>query len=176
VSGQGKYTTYAPQATNRNSLLNKLFKGNSTISNPLQDLTGKEEDARAQTIARAKALLTPEVQQGDPGHFPNGVKMTYVGDDNGVQAPDLTKVKWEGAGDPANGYTPDISSPGPGFTDPLSKNVDPKITVTDVKGTGYVAGAPGTGTKSPTQTSATIKENATLGKQGKLDTDVNGFG
>ena len=174
MSGQGKYTTYAPAATSRNALLNKLFKGNSTTSNPLADLTGKEDDARAQTVARGKALLSPDVQQGDPGFFPSGVNMDYVGDPNGVEAPDLTKVAWTSAGGPANGYMPDITSPGPGKTDPLTKDTDPKIAVSDIKGAGYVAGAPDTGTKSPTTTSSVVKANAQLGKQGPKGYDVNG--
>lgn len=176
MSGQGKYTTYAPVASSRNTLLNKLFKGNSTISNPLADLTGKEEDARAQTVARGKALLSPQVQQGDPGHFPQGVRMDYTGDPNGVQTPDLSKVKWTNPGDPANAYAPDITSPGPGVTDPKAKDVDPQLSVADMKGAGYVPGAPGTGTKSPSETSAAVKGNSELGTNGTLDYDVNGFG
>lgn len=174
MSGQGKYTTYAPAATPRNALLNKLFKGNSAISNPLQDLTGKETDAIAQTVARAKALLSPTVQQGDAGFFPSGVHMDYSGDPNGTSNPDLSKVGWTQAGDPANGYMPDITSPGPGNTDPHTKDVDPKIAVPDIKGAGYVPGAPDTGTKSPTETTSVIKANSELGKQGPSGYDVNG--
>lgn len=176
MSGQGKYTKYAADASPRNTLLNKLFKGNSTVPNPLADLEGKELDARKQIIDRARDLLTPVVQQGDPGHFPSGVNLDFVGDPNGVSSPDLEKVKWQNAGDPANAFTPDISSPGPGVTDGLAKDTDPKISVTDVKGAGYVPGAPGTGTKSPVKTSAAVVQNNELGEPGKLAYDVNGFG
>lgn len=176
MSGQGKYTTYTATASDKNSLLGRLFKGNSAISNPLADLTGKEEDARKQTVERAKALLSPNVQQGDPGHFPQGVNMNYEGDANGVQTPDLTQVKWDSAGDPANAYAPDLTSPGPGTTDPLSRDADPEISVADIKGIGYVPGAPGTGTKSPSETSKSVKENSELGVPGVLKLDVNGFG
>lgn len=176
MSGQGKYTKYAPEASTRNTLLNKLFKGNSSLSSPLVDLEGKELDARQQTVERGKALLVPTVQQGDPGHFPSGVNLKFAGDQNGVTAPDLSKVKWVQPGDPANAFTPDITSPGPGNTDPRSKDVDPKITVSDIKGAGYVPGAPGTGTKSPSATSAAVVENNELGEAGKLAHDVNGFG
>mgnify|MGYP001595556627 CR=1 FL=1 len=176
MSGKGKYTTYAPAANNKNTLLNKLFKGNSTVPNPLADLVGKEDDVRQQTVARAKTFLTPDVQQGDPGMFPNGVNMTFVGDSNGVTAPDLTKVEWDSAGDPANPYAPDITSPGPGKTAGSDKDVDPDISVEDLKGPGYVPGSPGTGTKSPTQTSEAIVTNNELGEAGKLAFDVNGFG
>lgn len=176
MSGQGKYTTYAPAATPRKVVLNRLFKGNSAVANPFADLVGKEDEARLQTIARAKLLLKPEVQQGDLGHFPSGVNMHYAGDQNGVEAPDVTKVEWTRAGDAANGYMPDPTSPGPGFTDPSAKDTDPNIEVADIKGAGYVPGAPGTGTKSPSVTTPAIVENSTLGEQGKLAYDVNGFG
>ncbi len=175
MAGQGKYTQYAPEANARNSLLGRLFKGNSTIANPFAEFAGKEEDARQATLARAKPLLSPEVQQGDPGHFPAGVNMEYEGDDNGVSAPDLDTVVWDSAGDPANGYMPDPGSPGPGITDPSGKDHDPQISVADANGPGYVPGSPGTGTKSPIDTAAAVKANSELG-QGKLGYDVNGFG
>ena len=176
MSGQGKYTTYAPEASSRNTLLNKLYKGNSTVPNPLADLEGKETDARKQVVDRAKALLTPTTQQGDAGQFPSGVNLDFSGDPNGASPPDLEKVKWQNPGDPANGYMPDISSPGPGKTDGLSKDTDPKLTAAETKGPGYVPGAPGTGTKSPAKTSDAVVENNQLGEQGKLAYDVNGFG
>lgn len=178
MSGQGKYTKYAPDASGKNTLLDRLFKGNSAVSSPFAELTGKEEDARLQTLARAKELLSPAdgIQQGDPGHFPAGVNMNYTGDPNGIESPDLDKVKWESAGDPANAYAPDISSPGPGLTDPSSKDVDPEVSVVDLKGPGYVPGAPGTGTKSPSKTAEAIKDNSELGTPGVLAYDVNGFG
>lgn len=176
MAGQGKYTKYTAEASPKNALLGRLFKGSPEISNPYADLVGKEEDARLQTIARAKELLTPRVQQGDPTIFPQGVNMYYEGDENGISAPEMSEVKWRQAGDPANPFAPDISSPGPGKTDPLSKDVDPKISIEDLKGPGYVPGAPGTGTKSPNKTSAAIKENSKLGVVPPSKVDVNGFG
>lgn len=176
MPGQGKYTQYAASATDRNTRLNKLFKGNTSLSNPNAELVGKEEDARLQIIARAQELMSPVVQQGDTGFYPQGVNMHYAGDENGVSAPDMTKVKWDSAGDPANPYTPDITSPGPGVTDGLGKDVDPEISVEDIKGPGYVAGAPGTGTKSPAITGPVVKQNSKLGSQLSLKHDVNGFG
>lgn len=176
MSGQGKYTQYAAEASPKNTLLNKLFKGNTTVPNPMTDLEGKELDARKEILDIAKAVLTPAVQHGDPGQFPSGVNLKFEGDPNGTTPPDLDKVAWTKPGDPANGYMPDITSPGPGVTDPLAKDTDPKIKVVDIKGAGYVPGAPGTGTKSPTETSAAVVSNNALGTTGKLATDVNGFG
>lgn len=176
MAGQGKYTKYTGEASPKNALLGRLFKGSADQTNPYADLVGKEEDARQQTVARAKALLTPRVQQGDPAIFPQGVNMYYEGVENGISSPELSEVKWRQAGDPANPFAPDISSPGPGNTDPLTKDVDPKISIEDIKGQGYTPGAPGTGTKSPAKTSSTIKENAKLGNVAPVKVDVNGFG
>lgn len=176
MPGQGKYTVYAPPATAKNTLMNKLFKGNSTIENPLADLVGKENEARAKIVSIAKQYLTPDHTEGDPGLFPNGVNLDYSGDPNGVSAPDFTKVKWTNPGDPANGFTPDPTSPGPGSVDPMDKNVDPGISPQDIAGPGYVPGGPGTGTKSPTQTSKKVHDDTELGVQTKLAYDVHGFG
>lgn len=176
MSGQGKYTQYAPAANAKNTLLNKLFKGNDTIANPMADLVGKEVDARQQVLARAKEFLTPATTAGDPGMFPNGVALDFTGDQNGTTSPNIDDVKWKNPGDPANGYMPDPTSPGPGSTDPHDKNKDPQISVADVKGAGYVPGAPGTGTKSPSKTSVEVVKEADLGTAGKLAYDVNGFG
>jgi len=78
------------------------------------------------------------------------------------KVPDLTKVTWDTAivsiypdatpnpsGGPANAYVPDISSPGPGKTDGIDKNVNPKISVGDIK-PGYEVSD---NTKSPSETS-----------------------
>lgn len=170
MPGQGKYTVYAPVASDRNNLLDKLFKGNDAISNPFQDLVGKELDARMQTIARAKLYLTPAFQQGDAGHFPNGVNMNYVGDPNGVSVPNISEngdVVWGKPGDPALPFAPDLRSPGPGQTDaPSAENLqtNPNITISEIKGPGYVVGAPGTGTKSPNATSTALAANLELGE------------
>lgn len=172
--GTGKYTIYAAVASAKNTLLNRLFKGNSTIPNPNQDLVGKETDARLQVVARGEQFLTPAHTDGDPGMFPNGVNLNFTGDSGGPNPPDLTKVAWTNAGDPANGYAPDISSPGPGRTDPAAKDTDPKLSVEDLKGAGYVPGGPDTGTKSPTQTTPTVVSNSELGTPGKLAYNVNG--
>lgn len=166
MAGQGKYTTYVPKASTKNERLGKLFKGNSRLENPFAELveSGDQTEAIQQTVARGEEFLRADKQQGDPGHFPQGVNMTYSGDENGLTVPDLTKVKWAKAGDPANAYTPDLSSPGPGETDPKSKDKDPQISVEDIKGEGYTPGTPGTSTaRSPSTTTSQIKTANTLG-------------
>ena len=179
MPGLGKYTRYAPVANDKNNLLNELFKGNVKEPNPLVDLVGKEVDARNQTVARGKEFLTPTHTGGDPAMFPKGVNLDFSGDPaGGTTAPDFTEgvdVVWEQAGDPANPFTPDLRSPGPGSTSaPSAENLqtNPEITVKDIKGEGYVPGAPGTGTRSPSKTGplvykgVTLGENSTLGKSG----------
>jgi hypothetical protein len=74
-------------------------------------------------------------------------------------APNVASVKWDSSktgfnesvtnsGGPANPYTPDMSSPGPGKTDGVDKSVDPEIKAEDIK-PNYVPGGPNTGTKNP---------------------------
>lgn len=162
MSGTGKYTQYAPPASDKNTLLNKLFHSNDATEKPIvQDLVGKEDDARKAILDIAKAQLQPAHQAGDLGYFPSGVDLNFAG------APKTEDVKWALAGDPANPYAPDITSPGPGKTNGSDKSQDPQIKTTDLKPT-YVPGAPGTGTKSPAATNAKVVAANLLGVAGKL--------
>jgi len=114
----------------------------------------------AQSIS-ATATTYLKAGIGDPSMFPTGVDMSYGA------APDLADVKWKNAGDPANAYVPDLSSPGPTGgdsvnVDPKTKDKDPEISAADVKPT-YVPGtAPnygvteGSGTAVPSATSVTL--------------------
>lgn len=173
MPGQGKYTTYAADASSNHTLLGRLFKGNSTVPNPQEGLVGKEADARAQVIERAKAFLNPAHQTGDTAIFPSGVNLDFSGVQDGSTPPNLEDVKWKNPGDPANGYAPDVSSPGPGLTEGTSKDVDPELSVEDLKGAGYVPGAPGTGTASPDKTSPTVSAATELGEQTSMGYDVH---
>ena len=160
--GSGRYTTYVPVASARNTLLNRLF--NAKAPNDRGAFYGKVDEtdnskAAAAAVARATANVVNGVggiipadgqQAGDPGMFPTGVKLGYE------NAPDLTEVKWKSAGDPAIPYAPDVSSPGPGRTLGTDKDVDPKLTIADLKNETYVPGAPDTGTASPSTTSITL--------------------
>lgn len=169
MSGQGKYTKYAPPASDKNVRLAKLFAGNSKEENPLAGLVGKEDDARLTTVARAKAYLTPKHQAGDVGLFPNGVNLDFTGDTQ--SPPNFEDVKWQKAGDPALPYAPDVRSPGPGVTSAEVSEIlqsKPTDTVADVVGDGYVPGAPGTSTKSPAQTTPAIARSNDLGQGNKL--------
>jgi len=165
MSGQGKYTTFAPPANDKNTLMARLYP-----TAPNASLVGKETETREATVALAKQFLTPSHQAGDLSYLPQGVDLDYSGKSAAIQPPNTAEGKdvvWGRPGDPANSYAPDVSSPGPGKTDGLDKDVDPKIQVKDLK-PNYVPGAPGTGTKSPTVTNVKISENNVLGVPDKL--------
>lgn len=161
--GSGRYTTYVPVASNRNTMLRNLF--NARASNEAGTFYGKVDEtdnikAAAAAVVTAVApvaatgiggvIPSAGLQAGDPGMFPTGVDLSFG------NSPNLTEVVWGSAGGPANPYTPDLSSPGPGKTLGVEKDSDPKITVADVKGEKYVPGAPGTGTTSPNTTSPVV--------------------
>ena len=171
MSGQGKYTQYAPLSSDNHAFLNKLFHSNNATEVPItQDLVGKENDAREAIVALAKQLLQPAHQQGDAGMFPMGVDLDFSGKSASVQPPDTSEgkdVKWVNPGDPANSYVPDITSPGPGRTDGKDKDVDPKVAAKDIKPT-YVPAGPATGTRSPSVTDPKIVAANVLGSSGKL--------
>lgn len=125
----GKYTTYVGGvATDNHTLLAKLFPAGADYPT-MQKLqvalqAGKETDAQALIAANATANVDASgvgglvpingQQQGDLGMFPTGVKLGY-GD-----SPDVSKVKWAKAGDPASPYIPDVRSPDPGTGQPLN--------------------------------------------------------
>lgn len=165
MSGQGKYTVYAPESNSKNTLLSKLFP-----NSPTSNFVGNEIDYRKIVIDTANAKLIPTSQDADQ-YLGGKVNMDYAG------SPDLTKIKWDSAkfgfnetvtnsGGPANPYTPDLSSPGPGKTDGTDKSVDPVISAEDVKPT-YVPGGPNTGTKSPAEYAKKIATQI-LGVTGKM--------
>jgi hypothetical protein len=160
--GKGRYTTYVGKASARNTLLWKLF--NKKAPNDAGVFYGGQEPSDNNAAAAAvTAVATAPVngegvgglipsngqQVGDVGMFPTGVDLTYG------KAPNLSDVKWNVAGDPANPYAPDISSPGPGRTQGIDKDVNPGLSVGDLK-PNYVPAAPGTGTVSPSTTSGNI--------------------
>jgi hypothetical protein len=179
MSGLGKYTSYTGLSKPTDQLpkanfLKKLFGSHVTPAEAPPQVVhdpADENGMREDIIAIAKQQLQPSKQIGDAGYFPAGVDMTYgnnpVGDPNVTNVPvDLAAVTWTTAGDPANPYAPDITSPGPGKTEGSDKNTDPQIKTTDLK-PNYVPGAPGTGTKSPVASSAKIVAANILGVAAK---------
>jgi len=177
--GSGRYTTYVPVASDRNTLLRKLFNkqaGNSAVFYGAIDQTNNSDAAQAiVNTATANAVVVngkyitgifPKdgKQYGDTDMFPQGVNLSYGG------APDTTKVSWSNsadsikssftgapveAGGPANPYVPDITSPGPGKTDGTQKETDPGIKSTDIK-PNFDPTNPSVNTKSPAAASVTL--------------------
>lgn len=169
MSGKGKYTKYVPErdtkpGTKGNSdtaLLEKMYKGGA-VSPPFYGLTRSdavdEANGRGNRFLRA-AFEAGNVQQGDPDYFPKGVDMTYKASEaagNVYSAPDLGAIKWKQPGDPANGYFPDITSPGPGKTDGVDKNVNPKLDPQSLKPFYTPESTPGT--LSPVKASVGVYE------------------
>lgn len=142
--GSGRYTTYLPVKSVKTDRLSKLFKGGlSGLYNGKED----NSEAAAAAVSVAKNVLNG---QGDVDIFGKGVDLGY-GVNNGT-VPDTTEVKWSKAGDPANPYVPDLTSPGPGKTDGVDKDADPKIAVEDVK-SNFDAKNPSVNATSPAATS-----------------------
>jgi len=176
MSGKGKYTTFVPVASPRNTLLSKMFNakaanGAGVFYGTLNESDNGKAAAAAVATATSNVGLLPEGtnQHGDALMFPGGVSLSYK------ESPDLTEVKWKKAGDPANPYVPDITSPGPGKMDPLDKDADPSISYSDIKA-NYKPGidsdsttlrVDGTGTTSPSTTSPKVSlplGDLTMGK------------
>jgi hypothetical protein len=154
--GSGRYTTYLPVKTAKFERLSKLFKGGL---GGLYD--GKETNAGAAeaAVAVAKSVLNGK---GDQDLFGNGVSLSFG------EAPNTTEVKWSKAGDPANPYVADLSSPGPGKTDGVDKGEDPGFTPEDIKPT-FDSKNPTINTTSPSATaprlgSISLGENLQGGK------------
>jgi hypothetical protein len=119
--GSGRYTTYVPVKSDKTDRLQKLF------SNGLANLyNGKDsnDQAAVEAVNIAKSVLTGK---GDQDMFGNGVSLSFG------EAPDTTVVAWKNPGDPANPYVPDLSSPGPGKTEGVDKDADPKLSPEDIK-------------------------------------------
>lgn len=144
--GSGRYTTYIPVKNEKSDRLAKLFNKNSSAGNIY---AGAEDNSKAAAAAVeiAKSVLNGS---GDRDMFGNGVDLSYGTESGSV--PDTAEVKWTAAGDPANPYVPDLSSPGPGKTEGVDKDVDPKLESTDIK-PNFNPKAPSAGATSPAATS-----------------------
>jgi len=173
----GRYTTYVGgSASDAHKLLSKLFPASAAYPT-MQALQGDlpaGNEAAAQKVIQANATakvdstgvggLQPSdgVQQGDLGMFPTGVPLGFGA------SPDVTTVKWQNPGDPANPYAPDITSPGPGLTDGKDKNVDPKISVQDLQEFSTTEDTAGQDLRVPAADGPAIYSNNTIGSAQKL--------
>jgi hypothetical protein len=162
----GRYTTYVGgAATKAHTMLSKLFPA-GPFATPLSN--GDETTAQALVQAAATANVSNGVgglqpangqQAGDLGMFPQGVDMSYGA------APDVTTVKWTNPGDPANPYTPDITSPGPGRTDGKDKDVDPQLSISDIQATATTEDTAGQNLRNPVKDGPAIYTNNTIGQK-----------
>lgn len=154
--GSGRYTTYLPVKSSKTDRLLKLFK------NGLKSLYGGQESnasAAEEAVKVAKSVIDGS---GDKDMFGTGVDLGYG------KKPDTTTVEWSKAGDPANPYVPDLTSPGPGKTEGSDKDVDPNLTATDIK-PNFDPKNPSVNTTSPSATSVrlgttSLGEELQLGK------------
>lgn len=187
--GKGRYTTYVPPKSQRRTFFEKLFKGDGSKweavvgdSGETPPFVGLDQAEAAMQASKAgneilRGTATGGIVDGDQNFFPQGVDMKFTGATAEIQAPDFAKGDddaWKNPGDPANSYVPDITSPGPGKTEGSDKDVDPKISASDLK-PAYVPGGPNTGTKNPSTTSGKLYDAQKLGgdfKKGKSGGDV----
>ena len=145
--GSGRYTTYLPVNNSRFQRMVKLFKGGLSA---LYGNKTSNSEAAAVAVDTAKSVING---QGDVDIFGKGVDLGY-GVNNGT-VPNTTEVAWSKAGDPANPYVPDVSSPGPGKTEGTDKSVDPELSTTDFK-PNFDPNNPSVNTTSPSATSKRI--------------------
>lgn len=132
MPGKGKYTTYTGVGSDYPSKmvrLSRLFPGN-----PFDDKN--EQEARQFVNTSGEVYLRKSTENGildvtsaDPSI--GKIDLKFSGGPNTMPGKD---VKWESAGDPAFSYVPDITSPGPGKTEPTDKNIDPQIAPQDIPG------------------------------------------
>jgi len=172
----GKYTTYVGGVpTDAHKLLVRCFPG-SPFATPLTQ--GDEKAAQKIVIdaARAKVVngvggLQPVdgIQAGDLGMFPAGVDLSYAASTLPTdQLPDVSKVKWKNAGDPANPYIPDITSPGAGKTDGKDKTTDPTDTVPGIEAVATTEDPARQNLRNPIDDGPAVYGNNTLGAPQKL--------
>jgi hypothetical protein len=177
MSGQGKYTTFVPPNGARSQFLSRIFPGDGSQWKPEVGGGGAppfakgggvfmtQEEAAAAISQQGNDLLlaknTGGVQQGDKDLFPNGVDLAFSGAPNTAAG---MGGSWKNPGDPANSYTPDITGLKPGQTSGTDKNVDPKISATDIV-PNYIRTA---NTANPSETSPKVYTGLTFGSAMKL--------
>lgn len=162
--GSGRYTKYVPTASDRNTRLSKLFNKRAGDQGAIYGVAD-QFDLAAAAAAAVKTAIDPDkglfpsdgTQVGDIDMFPKAVNLNFS------DAPNVKEVKWTKAGDPANAYVPDLSSPGPKKTSGTDKNSNPEIAARDVK-PDYLVGVAGSGTESPSDASPKLG-GAPIGKK-----------
>lgn len=194
MAGNGKYTKYVPEADPKYDRLGKLFAGRGDTVNPYAEfmVSGDADGCRTNLLAGtagfdnnlgqgAKEMLQPSAPISDAvitQEYGAPVDLNYNGDPNGISIPNTAEgaeVVWAQAGDPVNPFTPDLRSPGPHLGEAtadsnMGESPDDVISKVESLKPGYVVGAPGTGTASPTSTVAPLKGVTSLGELPPLGT------
>lgn len=176
--GSGRYTVYVAPKNARRLFLEKLFKGDGTdftavigSSEHGAPYVGMDQQEAIEMGAKngnqiLRGTNNNGIIDGAHAQFPEGFDLKFTGAGADIQAPNTLATAdnaWNAPGDAANSYVPDITSPGPGKTEGIEKNVNPEIKASDVK-PNYIPGGPGTGTKSPSVTSGKLYDAQTLGQ------------
>lgn len=165
MAGRGRYSNYTPlnvQSAAAYARRYALF--NAKAADDKGAFFGSDGGNVANYIEMSGKLF--ETGVGDLQMFPQGVDFKFG------QAPNLQDTSLSKAGDPANPFMPDVSSPG---AVDGSVNVDPKaktgngsIEVADVKPNYVVANgivgqdAQNLGTQSPSTTSTLVGQSTLL--------------
>ena len=173
MPGKGTYTKYSDNNSPRKIFMNRLFKANSAYKGSEYNHYDNEK-AMSVIVEEGNNVLRARTQSGDPEMFPNGVDMSYTGKFASSTPPGAKfdeKFVPTKAGDPMNAFVPDISSPGPGRTEGVEKELEnnPKYTpdqYAQTIGGSYVEGE---GTRLPSDEGLVWKANV-LGKDNKFNT------
>lgn len=186
MPGKGKYTTFNTPASARKSFLERLFKGDGTVSPPFygmdQTAALAEANKRGNDILRAGNFAGSTTAGNDVAHVAKDgvidtgdsafgkVDLAYAGRSDAAASPGQVSppntlegkdVVWSPGG-PANSYVPDISSPGPGKTEGTDKTTNPDVKTTDIKSNFDPAKA-SVNTASPTSTSGKVHQANSIG-------------
>ena len=164
MAGKGKYTTYVSSDKAKNDFMKKLYGSHSWITSV---------DTQSDAIDAANALGNNVLRAGNTKGIVDTmdtslgkVDLTFSGGgDSTMQPPEIVSGadgSWKQAGDPANSYVPDITSPGPGKAEGVDKVSDPKIKAGDIK-PNLPIGSTTNGTRSPALVGPKVYAGNTLG-------------
>ena len=160
--GSGRYTNYTPlDVASAAAYAKRYERFNAKAAADKGAFYGLTESSALTYVQKAAEILAAGV--GDKQMFPSGVDLKFK------NAPDLADTSLKNAGDPANPFMPDVSSPGAVEgainVDAKSKTGNGKIDVADVKPNYVVAegvlsqDAQNLGTQSPSNTASKLGES-----------------
>lgn len=168
MPGKGKYTNFIGNK-DKVVALRRFFKGGGPDYIELNEAEAVKEAANIgnKVLRGGNDGVVPASQNS---FWPEGVDLTYSGGKSTVQPPDFSVVNDKGyldevgPGAPMNAFTPDVSSPGPGKTLGVEKEVGnrPDVEPDPAKAAEV---------KKPSATSPVVHRNNALGDASKLNLD-----